>query len=417
MAGITAANLAAAARVNLREGTASIWADADITAWINQVAREISRKCGLPKRANLAITQYTKDIDLSSLPYIDINRVEYPVGNGSYDPVYRSYQQFGTALSLNLDTEPTVTNGTLTGTVTWAPNSRTVTGSSTLFTTELAEGYLIQVGKVSDAAYKWYQVAHITSNTALTLVEPFEEATTADTVSLTKYRDNLSCARIYYTTDYTISTTSDMPAKYDEIAVMGVVAHAATEFAADHIVEKLVDITTKIGLANTQAGLATARLAQAATDLASGRTNFNTAQITTDMSSAETALDMVATDLGSARSAIDTVNVGGDVGVKYIETAKSNIEEAKVRIEKVKGYIEEPTPNVNIATQEINAAAGYVNQAIGYMQMVDRDLGTDRLVTAYQRWAEKKWDKYQFELSKIVRLSDHIRYNCPRGVK
>jgi methyl-accepting chemotaxis protein len=123
----------------------------------------------------------------------------------------------------------------------------------------------------------------------------------------------------------------------------------------------------------------------------------------------------VATDLGVARTTIDTINVGGDVGVKYIETAKSNIEEAKTRIEKVKGYIEEPTPNVNIASQEINAAAGYINQAIGYMQIVDRDLSTDKLITVYQRWADKKWNEYQFALSKVVRLSDHIRHNCPRN--
>ena len=34
--------------------------------------------------------------------------------------------------------------------------------------------------------------------------------------------------------------------------------------------------------------------------------------------------------------------------------------------------------------------------------------------TSDQRWAEKKWNEYQFALNKVVRLSDHIRYNCPR---
>jgi hypothetical protein len=403
------------ALINLRDKTGDVWSDDDLSAIIDQVAREISRKAGLPKRANLAITAYTKDVDLGSLAYIDINQVEYPVGNGSYEPIYRAYKQFGTTLSLDLETEPTVTNGTLTGTVTWTPGSRAVTGSSTLFTTELAEGYLIQVGKVADAAYKWYQIAHITSATALTLVEPFEEATTADTVSLTKYRDSNSCARVYYTGDYSVSTTSDMPAKFDELAIMGVVAHAATEYAADHVVEKLVDVTTKIGLANTQAGLATARLAQAATDLASSRTNMNISAITTDMASAETALDKATTDLAAGLVISNTVNVGGEVTLKYVETAKADIDEAKARIEKVKAYIELGNPTTSIAIQEINDAAGYINQAMGYMQIADRDLNTDRLVAAYQRWAEKKWNEYQYALSKVVRLSDHIRYNCPRG--
>lgn len=407
MSGMTSANIIATARVNLREGTASVWTDADMTAWVAQVAREISRKSGLRKRANLSIVEYTKDVDLGSLAYIDIQQVEYPIGNGSYSPVYRPYTQFGTTLTLDIDTVPTITDGTLTGTVTWVPTSRAITGSGTLFTTELEAGDLIQVGKVADAAYKWYSIAEVVDATHLTLNELFEEATTADTVSLTKYRDSDSCARIYYTGEYTVSTSSDMPAKYDELAILGIVAHAATEFAADHIVDKLVDVTAKIGLAVTDisgAGKAVAQLVLAISDILAARTSFNTtnaAVIGTDLTAIGTALDNCKADLDAGLALANTVNVGGEVTAKYTDAAKADVEEARYRTEKVKAYIDITKPNLEMAVQELQAATGYVNSAGAYLQMADRDLNTDRIVTAYMRWADKKMNDYKEQLNNV----------------
>ncbi len=407
MSGMTSANIITAARINLREGVASVWADADMTAWCAQVAREIARKSGLPKRTCLAISQYTKEIDLGSLPYIEIHRVEYPVGNDPYQPIYRPYEQFDSTLIMNIDTVPTIVSGTLTGTVTWTPNSRAVTGSGTLFTTELKDGYLIQVGKVADAAYKWYQVKTIVSATALTLLDPFTEATTADTISLTKYRDANSCIRIYYTGDYTVSTTSDMPAKYDELAILGIVAHAAQEYAAYHVVGKLTDVTAKIGLAVTEisaTGKAIAQLVLAVSDILAARTSFNTTNasvIGTDLTAIGTALDNCKADLDAGIVLINTTNPGGDITSKYTDAAKADVEEAKARTDKVRAYIDVTKPNLDMAVQELQVAAGYVNSATAYLQMADRDLNADRIVTAYMRWADKKMNEYQAQLNNI----------------
>ena len=251
MGGMTSANIVTAARVNLQEAAASIWSDANMTLWATQVVREISRKARPSKRTNLSIVEYTNEVDLGSLTYFDIEKIEYPVGLDPDDAIYVDWKQIGQTLQL-LETDiPTITDGTLTGTVTWVPGSRSVSGASTLFTTELEEGYLIQVGKVADAAYKWYTVLDIISATSLILMEPFEEATTADTISLTKYRDKNSCVRLSYTGEYTVTTTSDMPAAYDELAILGVVAHAAQEFAAGRCVKKLTDIETDLTSART----------------------------------------------------------------------------------------------------------------------------------------------------------------------
>ncbi len=407
MAGMTSANIITAARVNLREAAASVWADADMTAWVAQVAREIARKSGLPKRTCLAITEYTKNVALGDLPYIDINQIEYPVSDDIYQPIYRPYRQFGTTLILDIDTLPTITDGTLTGTVTFTQNSCSVTGAATLFTTELQDGYLIQVGKVASAAYKWYQVMKVVSATALTLVDPFEEADNIDTVSLTKYRDSNSCARVYYTGDYTVSTTSDMPAKYDELAILGIVAHAAQEYAAYKVATNMTDVTAKITLAAaeiTTSGKAAAQLVLAISDILAARTSFNTtnsAVIATDLTAIGTALNNCLADLDAGIALIATASPGGDVTGKYTDAAKVDVEEAKARVEKVKTYIDVTKPNLDMAVQELQAAAGYINSATSYLQMADRDLNADRMITAYQRWADKKWNAYQEQLNNV----------------
>jgi hypothetical protein len=381
----------------------------DMDGIIDQVVREISRRAGLQKRANLSVVQYTNNVDLGSLPYINISTIEYPVGSFTY----KSCKQYGSTLDLGV-TEPTVTSGTLTGTVTFAPGSRSVSGSSTLFTTELQEGYLIQVGKVADAAYKWYQIAKITSVTALTLVEPFEESTTADTVSLTKYRDSGSCARVYYTGEYTVSTTSDMPARFDEIAILGVIAHAATEYYANYAQLKMAGVSTLLTSAATSTSTATARITQAATDIGTNRTNlagFLSAYIAL-LTEAETALDSAVTDLASGRALINTVNIGGDVATKYSTYAQTSISEAKERVDKGRSYLEAGNTSKNSidgALAELQGAAQYLNQSGEYIKQAQVDINAAQLVSSYKTWADRKWDEYQKALYKISRQESIYR--------
>lgn len=406
MAGMTSANLITAVRVNLQEASASKWSDSDMSAWLSQVVREISRKSPLRKRANLAIVEYTKEVDLGSLAYVGDIQVEYPVGNGTYAPVFRKFKQYGSTIALDLTATPDITSGTLTGTVTFTQNSRSVTGSGTAFDTELSDGDLICKGKTADAAYKYYQIAKVVDATTLTLVEPFEEASGADTVSLTKYRDCNSCVRIHYGGEYTVSTTSDMPAKYDELAILGVVAHGAIEYAADYISDKMVDITTKLSTASTSAGNASARLTQAATDLATTRVDIE-ADLTSFaavFADVETDLDQANTDLVSGRALINEVNIGGEVGSKYSDYAQTEIKNAQARLEKARAYLEGAKTSkdyVDYATTEINGANGYINQALAYIKLVEQEVNSGSLATAYNKWAFGKWNEYQRKLDNI----------------
>jgi hypothetical protein len=235
---MTSSDIIAAARIILKEPAITIWDDTVLGNYLTDAIREISNKEPLKKYVNLPVIQYTTRVDISSqtdiLRIIPQNEVEFPVGNPGYYPIYRDTELAGTELNILLNSVPTITSGTLTGTVTFTKDSRTVTGSGTLFSSELSAG-LTGSFIAHHSGTKYYQIAYITSDTSLTLAEPFAETTATDTVSLTKYRAYDSVARICYGAKYTVSTTSDMPQKMDETAILGVAAKAAVALLGDYI--------------------------------------------------------------------------------------------------------------------------------------------------------------------------------------
>lgn len=414
---MTSAEVLAAVRNELRESAASNWADAEIALWQAQILRQMADKDPLLKRANLAIIEYTKDVDVSALTWRNIEGVEYPVGNGYAPPIWRSYDLFGSNLVLDIETVPTITDGTLTGTVTFTVSSRSVTGSSTLFLTELEAGDLI----CKAAGTKYYQVAEVVSNTALTLVEPFEETSGADTVDSTKYRDYLSCARIHYGGSYTVSTTSDLPLKYDETLICGIVGYAATEYASNYIQIKMADITTKLASASTTlsgTGKAIDQIVLAVADLETHRGNVSdmVTAFGTAIADTEAMLDAVTTDLASGRALIDSINQGGDVAGKYARYGEINTEAAKARIEHAKSYMDKSKVNESYlanVTQELGAASNYIGTAKSYVDQAEQSANSGVLVRSYQGWANMKYAEYQDNLKKMGRVK--IKYNCSRG--
>jgi len=400
-------DVVAAVRQALKEPTTVAWTDAELGVILDNVLLEMAKEEPLLKRANLAIEQYTTDVEASSLSAFNIVRVEYPVGNGSYTPILRRYTPFGTTLKLDLATVPTITSGVLTGTVTFTIGSRSITGSGTLFTTELEEGDLI--GK--SGGTKYYQVAEVVSATALTLVESFEETGGADTIA--RYRDSESCARIIYGGAYTVSTTTNLPIRHDATMVLGVVGHAATEYGANYLQLKMKGITDTLSTASTATGNLSARVTQAITDLSTGRTNIGTnlAAYSSALSDVETSLDAIDTDLASARTVINTQNIGGPVAMGYANLAQTSTAEAKGRLEKAVSYLESAKTNSayqTLAAQELAAGLTYINQTDGYIKYIGESINTNAIVRAYQGWANLKWTEYQKALGKMGRMADSV---------
>jgi len=178
--------------------------------WIVRVIKmaENSAKLGTKLTGHLG-----REIDLSDIDYIYIDKVEYPVGN--FPPTYKNFQEYNKMLFLEIDPRPSSTeqentSGTaqkLTGTVTFTSGSPSITGSGTSFTKELEVGYYISKSGSSN----WYRVASITSDTALTLSINVASADTgADTSGATRYWYQyvyIFCAKNHYVeatqTDFT----------------------------------------------------------------------------------------------------------------------------------------------------------------------------------------------------------------------
>ncbi len=420
---MTSAEIIAAARVVLKETATTIWDDTALGNYLTDVIRDISEKEPLKKYVNLPIIEYTTRIDISTLTstmlkIIPQNEIEIPVGNPNYCRVMRDTEQIGSELNVLLDDVPTITDGTLTGTVTFTKDSRAVTGSGTAFDTELSygvEGDLICLS----TGTKYYQVAYVTSATALTLAEPFLETTATDTVNLTKYRANDSVARICYGIRYTVSTTSDMPIRMDGAAILGVAANAAMSYSFEKIRSHLTDISTKVTSAAAEAALANTSLDLAVVNIGTARTAYNTTNdtvIKACLTDAETALDACATNLAAGIALIDTVNTGGDVASKYIDTSKTLVDEARARIEKLKGYAQFGQANLDMAQQEAQTATGFINNATAYMKMADSELNLDKIFNAHRREAEKLMDRYQKALGKLGVISDGAKHNCSRSL-
>jgi flagellin-like hook-associated protein FlgL len=405
-----------AVRQALKEPVTSAWTDDELGTILDNVLREMANEEPLLKRANLAIIQYTKDIDVSPLTMRDIIRVEYPVGNDPYEPIYRRFTTFGSTIMLDLEEIPDITSGTLTGTVTFTINSRSVTGSGTAFASELSDGDLI----CKSSGTKYYCIAKVVSNTALTLDQPFEESTAADTINLTKYRDYLSCARIIYGGDYTVSSTSDLPTSHDATMILGVVAHAATEYAANYAQLKMTDITSKLASAATAIGNVSARITQAISDLSTGRTNLG-ADLTSysnTLADVETALDAIGTHITSAITYVNQPNPGEDVAGHYVEMARTRVQEGAGRLDKARSYLDSAKTNsdyLQLAVQELSGGATYTNQAQAYIAHAEQAINVNNLVRAYQSWADKKWQQYQVALGKMGRIADGITYRSSRG--
>jgi hypothetical protein len=420
--------IAAARTADNLNDSGTIWNDTKLHAILDNVLLEIAGRKASPKTICLPFTEHTKSIDISSIDrLVNINQVEYPVGNGINTPQWRNFTHSGNILTIDYSKVPVIYHrtttgtatgfGTLKGTLTFTKDSYTVSGVGTLFTTELHSnedntfGDLIGVS----SGTRYYQVAHIASATSLTLDEPFEEETITDTVDVTKQCLYTACVKIHYGREYMVTRTptvfigtgldditvtdsytrdtklnykvqidatagspdtykwsddggvtwdastvgcattatvlnnkiyvafaaidghtigdywtfsvgdTDLPGKYEPIAINGVVAYAATEFAA--FLAEVETLTDLPNLASTG-------------------------------------------DLTVGRTLINVLNEGGDVALKYAQYAQIDIAVAQAKIAEA------------------------------------RELKT---------WANMRMAMYQKQLNSIINFFGHTKYNCSRN--
>lgn len=199
------------------------WEDDELDLHIGTCLGEISDYKPYVVREILTTIANSRVLDISSIEdLIRINKLEYPTGN---DP--RDYRNFINLDAETIEIDTTLTpiaggSGTLTGTVTFTNGSAAITGSSTLFSTELESGYHIK----KSTGTRWYRIYSIESATALTLAEPCLETTGADTADVTQYCYEtvyLYCEKLHSLTE----SSSTLTVQLERILVIGVSARAA----------------------------------------------------------------------------------------------------------------------------------------------------------------------------------------------
>jgi len=199
------------------------WESDELDIHIGICLDEISEYSPYMVKEVLTTIANSRVLDISSITdLLDIEKLEYPTG---YYP--RKYRN---SIDLDADTIEIDTtlipraggSGTLTGTVTFNNGSAAITGSGTLFTTELEVGYHIR----KSTGTRWYRIYSIESATALTLAEPCLETTGADTVDVTGYCYEavyLYCEKVHSLTE----SASTLNPQLERILIQGAAAKAA----------------------------------------------------------------------------------------------------------------------------------------------------------------------------------------------
>ncbi len=201
------------------------WEDDELDVHIDEKLRDISVVSPCRKTYPVTVTSNSNLLDISELDdVIYIRSVEYEVGNNPR--YYRNFNYIDNqTIEVITDSTPSESgkSGTLTGTVTFASGSNEVTGSGTIFSTELEPDYFIK----PSTGLRWYRVFSIVSATALTLDEPVKSSDAGvDTVGKTCYRSKV--AIIYYDTLHTLTELgSTLNPKEEQALILGVQGAAA----------------------------------------------------------------------------------------------------------------------------------------------------------------------------------------------
>ncbi len=149
---------------------------------------------------------------------------------------------------------------------------------------------------------------------------------------------------------------------------------------------------TSVSSVTTALGLVAVKVAQAVTDLASGRTELAKADTVVDSAATEIGLinariDDAVSTLGIGGPHINTITKGGpNVPNQFVAQAAQELNTARGYFEAARAYMEQASADesqaqtyARHAAGEIAAAQGSVNEALGYLQKIQGDLAiTDR---------------------------------------
>lgn len=210
------------------------WKDSELHAHIMRVLEDISAVAPADKKTALTAVATSRELDIISLEdRLGIWKAEYNLGNEP--PSYRNCTVWGDTLTLDIGFDMTATSeGTLTGTVTFAEGSTAISGVGTAFDTELEVGDFIR----KSGGTEWYKIAAIASSTALTLTTTSND-TGADDAGKTLYGSQP--VYVYWFQKHQITESgSTITPKLERLVAIGAAGCAAIAWAEKHFNEVMV---------------------------------------------------------------------------------------------------------------------------------------------------------------------------------
>uniref|UniRef100_A0A6M3L425 Uncharacterized protein n=1 Tax=viral metagenome TaxID=1070528 RepID=A0A6M3L425_9ZZZZ len=407
----TLAQVVTASRLILQDESGADWNDDRIEEQADRVVHEVSQKSPCVVQEVLPATEDTKVLDITSITnLLWIVKLEYPIG-GNPRNFHNVKWLDNTSIEIDVTSAPSTSGeaSTLTGTVTFASGSTAVTGSGTDFDGELEAGYMIKPSGGS----RWYEVASITSDTALVLVEPCRAADDgADTVNLTQYCSEpviLHCAELH-----TLGATSTLRPAEEDCAIQGIVAYCASAWV-NNMRSYIKQAAQVLDWAEASIHDITARITQSIADLTSGRAQIDDLRATMD-----TAIDNMSSRINEAidnlsigQTYINKINYGGSPENDYANYAARELQNANTYLNQARGYLTEGTTADRYgayASRELQNASSYLAQAGGFIRQAGGGLSIANAVNSYQTWANNKLALYRNALNRIAKPKEWKTY-------
>jgi len=217
---------------------------------------------------------------------------------------------------------------------------------------------------------------------------------------------------IIYDAIHTLSTTSTLTAQLEDLVIEGVVARSIIQWCQNTMVQIAAGIA-RLATASTAVGLVTARVDQAVTDIASGRTEAAKVAAIIDSAATEIGLinpevDQAVADVDSGRAFINTLSVGQSPEAMYAQYANTGLNDAAGYLRAAQGYFTQAANDESIARTyqsagrtELNSAVTTLRKAQGYLNIAATDMSAARAMRVYQNLGNQKLAMYLRNLSAV----------------
>lgn len=334
-----------------------------------------------------------------------IEKIEYLVDQSPRE--FRGLERFGSTISLEVDSKPVSavnaylymnkihllpkeigTTDTAAALATSAAVGATTLSLKSLGTGTINEGVTCTITGDSTAYYVISTATIDTATATVSIWPPVGTAAAGDTV-------------------VTLSLTSSTMDMIQEGFLARWLAATAAISKSTYFYQQIKSAETNITNSATAVAAIAARITQALTDIASGRTASAAGAVAIPLGNAQ--FDLMSTEVGLAKAAlasglaiINTIPVGGG-SQEYMSQATSDVTVSQGYLAAGQAYLQEAsadhanaTAYLNTASNELRAAGEKASEAVASLRLVSSRLQVSDKGMDYERWG-------RIELARVER--------------